>query len=174
MACGRDRLERSSLVRKQVKKQPIALKNDLKRNRNTFPKINPISRFNDAHIMLLSSIYFLFLLFFFFRSCGVYNQGVRGGGGDSCWVVFEIWNQPNEGKISGLRNENVFECFPYLMGRQMMVLLASWSWHVGGLWFFVFGIYGIIPVMKERVFLYYGRHRVWGVLLQIFLSRNNF
>jgi hypothetical protein len=61
-----------------------------------------------------------------------------------------------------------------LMGRQMMVLLASWSWHVGGLWFFVFGIYGIIPVMKERVFLYYGRHRVWGVLLQIFLSRNNF
>jgi hypothetical protein len=88
MACGRDRLERSSLVRKQVKKQPIALKNDLKRNRNTFPKINPISRFNDAHIMLLSSIYFLFLLFFFFRSCGVYNQGVRGGGGEIAVGLF--------------------------------------------------------------------------------------
>lgn len=170
MACGRDRLEWSSLVRKQVKKQPIALKNDLKRNRNTFPKINPISRFNDAHIMLLSSIYFLFS-FFFFRSYGVYNQGVRGGGGDSCWVVFEIWNQPNEGKISGLRNENVFECFPYLMGRQMMVLLASWSWHVGGLWYFVFVIYGIIPVMKERVLslLWTSQGvRLWGVLFASF------
>jgi hypothetical protein len=157
MAWGRDRLDRSSLVRKQVKKQPIALdkkrfiKKPQNRSQNQIQLHASAMHTSHATVLYISIIFFFFSIFmqkplwFYLFICSfflvLFNQWERERVAGS-FLNFET-NQTRE-RFCTLKMKT-FRVLPYLRGKQIMTLLAFRSWHVGGFRYFGWCNYGGVP-----------------------------